>query len=103
MTNDFGPLFKGRAAYHQRNVPKQLLSGGKVCSHLLLLLHEKRRSDWIFAERPDKDATCIPGQAHAAGRRVRAVTRVQLRFCPSHDQHLQYVHHGVSYVLECEC
>lgn len=30
MTNDFGPLFKGRAAYHQRSVPKQLLAGGKV-------------------------------------------------------------------------
>ncbi|WWD22297.1 hypothetical protein CI109_106788 [Kwoniella shandongensis] len=25
MTNDFGPLFKGRAAYHQRNVPGQLV------------------------------------------------------------------------------
>ncbi|WWC85594.1 uncharacterized protein L201_000458 [Kwoniella dendrophila CBS 6074] len=27
MTNDFGPLFKGRAAYHQRAVPGQLLHG----------------------------------------------------------------------------
>ncbi|WWC57874.1 uncharacterized protein I303_100409 [Kwoniella dejecticola CBS 10117] len=27
MTNDFGPMFKGRAAYHQRAVPGQLLHG----------------------------------------------------------------------------
>ncbi|KAL7418966.1 hypothetical protein Q5752_006650 [Cryptotrichosporon argae] len=27
MTNDFGPMFKGRAAYHQRPVPTQLLHG----------------------------------------------------------------------------
>ncbi|WVW81548.1 hypothetical protein I302_103543 [Kwoniella bestiolae CBS 10118] len=27
MTNDFGPLFKGRAAYHQRTVPGQLVHG----------------------------------------------------------------------------
>lgn len=30
MTNDFGPLFKGRAAYHQGSVPGQLLRGGAV-------------------------------------------------------------------------
>jgi hypothetical protein len=30
MTNDFGPLFKGRAEYHQRSVPGQLLHGGAV-------------------------------------------------------------------------
>ncbi|WWC67059.1 uncharacterized protein I206_100966 [Kwoniella pini CBS 10737] len=27
MTNDFGPMFKGRAAYHQRAVPGQLIHG----------------------------------------------------------------------------
>ncbi|WRT63549.1 uncharacterized protein IL334_000454 [Kwoniella shivajii] len=27
MTNDFGPMFKGRATYHQRPVPTQLLHG----------------------------------------------------------------------------
>ena len=30
MSNDFGPLFKGRAAYHQRAVPGQLLHGLSV-------------------------------------------------------------------------
>lgn len=30
MTNDFGPLFNGRAAYHQRHVPGQLVHGISV-------------------------------------------------------------------------
>jgi hypothetical protein len=36
MTNDFGPLFKGRAAYHQRSVPGQLVHGSKVGIAFLL-------------------------------------------------------------------
>lgn len=42
MTNDFGPLFKGRASYHQRSVPKQLLSGGKVSKQMTLQPVNKR-------------------------------------------------------------
>jgi len=31
LTNDFGPLFKGRAEYHRRPVPTQFLAGVGVC------------------------------------------------------------------------
>lgn len=30
MTNDFGPMFNGRAAYNQRSAPAQLVHGLKV-------------------------------------------------------------------------
>ena len=33
MTNFTGPLFKGRAEYHQRPVPTQLLHGAVVSVH----------------------------------------------------------------------
>ena len=37
MNNDFGPFFKGRAAYHQRPVPTQVLHGlgvSRLTSHI---------------------------------------------------------------------
>jgi hypothetical protein len=83
LSYDFGPMSKGRAAYHQSAVPKQILLGGKV-SLLSSLLN--RDADTI--ERLDKDAARQSRKYETARRRVRLVAGIQLRFRPPHDHQI---------------
>lgn len=101
MTNDFGPLFKGRAAYHQRSVPKQLLHGGKVGGHILY--EWKSSSSLTVPERLDQDAARLPWQAHSAGRRVRLFPWLQLRLCSPNDQHVESVQNSrISFAVDAD-
>jgi hypothetical protein len=48
LTNDFGPLFNGRAAYNQRSAPAQLVHGLKVRKLHLPRLRVMMLKGWIL-------------------------------------------------------